>query len=423
MDIFTDWRIILLFIITMATNAYFLYRSHKHTGRWTYHDSTNFNWMEAIFSFVLFSIVTTGLWYWGRNIRVTSYIEQIGGFITAHYAVDGEHSEERCSGSGEDEVCWNVTVYHREFIVETNIGQWFDGWRWSEIVDKSSEDGEPYRIPDFYLNTFVGKPVSFDNSYPNYIAAMNHSIYRNTYNGYSAIMPDICPPTPDIRRDQSSVYRILPLGFAETSPVRADVYSWNFYTGDASWFPQNTDISLQPLSIVPVYGDTLFGYLGGKVQADTHIYVINSANTGYSDMCLAKWKNGAKNSVYVFIFGTENNGVYQPTDVRVNVAVDGTNKNSELEFANDAERSNYYMKLDIRNQLLTYFENGGILDRNNVLTIISTNVDNTFVRQEMATFKGLIRYVFPTTGWIIFMAVILIVADVILHLNLANNDF
>lgn len=428
MDMLTDYRIILLFLIPIITNGYFLYRNYSYTGRWAYNrDADDFNWMEAIFSVALFVAVLSGMWYLGRSLRVSDYREQIGGFITAHYSIDGEHeeSDETCVGEGEDEICTThyYTVYHREFIVETNIGSWFSKSKWSDIVDKPSENAEPYSIPAFYQYTYVGMPVSFENTYPNYIAAMNESIFENTYEGFASVMPDICSETPDIRRDATSVYRILPLGFTDVSPVRGEVYSWNFYTGSPSWFNPAVDVTTLPLSSVPTYADTLFGYLGDKVQADIHVYVVNSPNTNYADMCLAKWKNGAKNSIYVFIFGLSDNITYQPVDVRVAVAVDGMSRNSEVQFANDAERSNYYMKLDIRNQLLNYFDAGGTLDRQTILSIVATNVDTTFVRQEMATFKEYIKYVFPTFGWMIFTVIVLLILDVALHLWLAENDF
>ena len=133
--------------------------------------------------------------------------------------------------------------------------------------------------------------------------------------------------------------------------------------------------------------------------------------------------NAAKNSINVFIFGTSDGITYQPTEVYVGIGVDGTKKNSELNFENEAERNNYYMKIDIRNDLLNYFSAGGTLDRETILGIVSTHVDNTFVRQEMATFEKLRYDVVPRNGWIIFMFVALVVADVILKLNLANNDY
>lgn len=410
---FSDYRILFLLLIPIILTIIFLSRNN---GRWG--ESRDFNWMEAIGSTLLFFVVTAGMWYWGRDNRISNYPEQIGGVVTAHYSQDGSHEESYECGCYTDSdgnrhcnTCYR-TVYHRNFVVENNTGTWWDEWQWSDRVDKSCESCEPYHIPQFFAETWVGKPVSLDHGYTNYIAPISEDLYRNTYAGLKASLPDICPDSPDIRQSSTSVYKALPIGFRQDSPIRSDVYSWNFYPS------QSVDYNN-----VPMYMDTIFGALGPTVQGDVHLYVMNTPNVQYADMCLAKWKMGAKNSIYVFIFGVSDQIIYHPTDVYVAVAIDGAKKNSSLTFSNESERSNYYMKFDIRNHLLDYFKNGGQLDRESILRIVYNDVSTKFVRQEMADFKALKNHVYPTNEWIVFMAMVLAIGDTILHFNLSNNDF
>lgn len=408
---FTDYRILFLMLVPISLTVAFLF-----------HFRREFHWIEGILSLVIFVAVTAGMWHWGRDMRINDFHEQIGGFVTEHYTQDGDHEESyQCNcrtdseGDTSCDTCWR-TVYHRDFTVNNSTGTWWDGWHWGERVDKPCENCEPYRVPQYYLETYVGKPVSLDHSYPNYIGAMNESVYRNTYNGLAQSLPDICPDTPDIRVNSTSVYRIIPVGFPPDSHLRGQIYGWNF---------SGTPVDLGNLNLksIPMYGDAVFGYLGSEVQADIHLYVFNSTNMNYAQMCLAKWKNAAKNSINVFIFGNSDGVLYSATDVFVGLGVDGTKKNSELQFTNESERSNYYMKFDIRKQLLDYFQNGGTLDREQVLRIIVDNVYNKFVRQEMAEFKALKDHVHPTSGFIIFMAIVLTIADAVLHLYFIQNDF
>lgn len=425
----TDYRVLFLFAIPIVLNAVFIIRRYYETprrrSRYSYEydsgASRDFQWWEAVISLGIFFIVLLSLWSWGVDNRISNYQEQIGGYVTAHYAKDGSHEEshQTCSGSGKDETCttWYETVYDRTFFVDNNIGEWTPLSHWHQTVDKPNRNSEPYFIPLFYQETFIGKPVSFDNSYVNYIAAANEDYFKNTYQALAESFPDICPETPDIRFNDISVIKVIPVGFASDAPIRHDVYAWNFYSGDGSWYTPNVQ-----LSSVPLYADTLFGYLGAKVQGDIHVYIFNSQNRLYADMCMAKWKNGAKNSIYVFIFGESNGTEYHATDVVSLVAVDGMKKNTGLALDDNTSRSNYYMKEDIRNQLLGYFSSGGTLDRENVLKIISSNVDKTFVRQEMANFKKLKDYIVPTNGWIIGMFFIMTIVDTVVHLYFANNE-
>lgn len=418
-DFLTDYRVLFLVIIPIATNAYFLFTARVKRGYYRT-DFTDFNWLEAVLSISLFLLITMGGWNIGRDQRIGNFSEQLGGYITSVYTQDGSHevSEEHCSGSGADEVCYTTysTVYHREFYVKNNIGDWWRGSTWKDVVDKPCEFCEPYSVPDFYSTAHVGKPVSYDNSYPNYLSAMNEKWFDTTYKGFLTYLPDICPETPDFRVGHHSVAKAIPVGFSETSVTRNNVFSWNFYTDVPTYDPNNISYGALPL-----YMDTMFGYLGGEVQADTHIYVVNSTITSYADMCLAKWKNGAKNSVFVFVFGEEIDGEFSVSDVYVGVGVDGADRNSGLEVTNESERSNYYVKYDIRKDLMEHFNKGGTLNRESVISIVSDNVLNKFTRQEMSKFEGLKKYVFPTSGWMTGMFILLLICDIAMHLWLSNN--
>lgn len=406
-----DYRILLLLLIPIISTVLSLYYFRRE-----------FNLLEGIASLILFTVLLIPMWYWGRDTRINAFNEQIGGFVNSHYTEDGDHEESyRCNcrtdsdGNTSCDTCWR-TVYHRDFIVTNTTGDWWEGSRWSDRVDKPCRDCEPYHIPEYFLETYIGKPVSLDHGYPNYIGAMNESLYRNTYQGVASFLPDICPESPDIRVSNTSVYRIIPVGFPPESPLRSVIYSWNFV---------GTPVDLNTLneSSVPLYGDSMFGFLGSEVQGDIHLYIFNSPSMNYAEMCLAKWKNGAKNSINVFIFGDSDGVGYSVRDVYVGLGVDGARKNSELQFTNDSERSNYYMKFDIRNQLLDYFQNGGTLDREKVLRIIFDNVYQKFVRQEMSEFQSLKNYVYPTSGFMIFIAVVMIILEVGMKFYFISNEF
>jgi hypothetical protein len=421
----TDYRILFLFLIPIILNAIFLLRARNgRQWRWGRDsgESRDFRWWEAGISFVIFLVVMLGAWHYGRDQRISNFHEQIGGYITNKYFVDGEHEEsyQTCTGSGDDRTCTThyYTQYHREFIVENNTGDWWDGWRWSEIVDTACEGCAPDNVPQYYAEAYIGKPVSLDNQYANYIAAMNEDIYRNTYKGLAAGLPDICGDASDYRASATGVYKAIPLGFNNDSRIRAEVYAWNFV-------PDPALVNYQTATI-PLYMDTIFAYLGTTVQGDVHLYVVNSTNTSYADMCLAKWKNGAKNSVYVFLFGQSDAAQtsYYISDVYVGYGVDGTKRtNSGLQYENEQERSNAYLKFDLRNQLLDYVQKGGTLDREQILRIVFDNVSTKFVRQEMADFKDLKNYVHPTNGWIVLMTIVLLILDTVVHFMFANNDY
>lgn len=427
---FHDYRILFLFIIPIVLNIIFLSRARDGSD-WRYFrdsgTSSDFRWWEAFVSFVLFIGVLAGMWYLGRDRRINNFNEQIGGFVTQHYTQDGDHQQPydcNCytdkDGNQHCSTCYR-TVYHRDFFVLNNTGDWWSGSKWEDRVDKPSENSEPYHIPPYYAETYVGKPVSLDHSYPNYIAAMNENVYRNTYDGLvESGMQDICTDKPDYRMSETSVLKIIPFGFVKDSAIYNLVYSWNFYNGDPSAY---VNTNYQDPNAIPMYADTIFGYLGPPVQGDVHVYVVNSVDARYADLCLAKWKNGAKNSIYVFIFGqSDGSTTFLPSNAVVAVGVDGTKKNTGLQFANESERSNYYMKYDMRNQLLDYFQKGGGLDRESVLRIIFNNVSTKFVRQEMADFKALKQYVYPTTGWLWLIAIVAAVVDTVVHFMFANND-
>lgn len=424
MRAFSDYRVLLLFIIPVALNIVFLLRRSEQSRQWRSEgESLDFHPVEAFVSLFIYGALTLGMWHWGVSQRINHFDEQIGGYVTAVWSEDGSHTETydcNCSTDADGNRSCNTcsrTIEHRDFHVTYDIGDWYNGSNWYERVNKPCGTCEPYSIPQRYLDSYVGKPVSLPNSYPNYIAAMNDNVYLRTYEGLATVLPDICPEAPDIRSNEHSVYKAFPVGFDKVAPLRAQVYDWNFYPGrDAPYMTSRT------FENVPLYMDTMFGFLGKEVQADVHLYVFNSTNAEYAQMCLAKWKNGAKNSVYVFLFGSSDGTYYQASDVYVGVAVDGTSKNSELAFTNDAERSNYYMKYDMRNELLTYFQSGGTLDRHNVLSIVFRNVYQKFVRQEMAEFKDLRNHILPANGWFIVMAIVLLVVDVVAHFLFANND-
>lgn len=422
---FHDYRVLFLFLIPVILNVVFLLRAKQNFSWRDEGESRDFNWWEASISLLLFVLVVSVFWRWGRDRRINNFNEQIGGYVTAMHAQDGSHEEPydcNCTtdkdGNRQCSTCYE-TVYHREFFVDNDTGDWWKGNHWYDRVDKPCSTCEPYHIPQYYLNAYIGKPLSLDHSYSNYIAAINDDLYRNTYNGLADGVPDICPETSDIRTSDTDVIKAIPLGFDKTSALRAAVYGWNFapHAGDATYMPA------QDYATIPLYMDTQFGWLGKNVQADTHVYVVNSANITYADLCLAKWKGGAKNSIYVFIFGTPNDDQsdFRPSDVYVGVGVDGAKQNTGLKNQNQ-NANNYHMKFDIRNQLLDYFQAGGTLDRESVLGIIFTNVKDEFVRQEMAGFKALKEQVQPTNGWIFGMAIVLLILDTIQHFLWANND-
>lgn len=423
MDMFSDYRVLFLLFIPIVLNVVFIFMRRNDREKYYYNNSdfSDFNLVEALLSFAIFFTVTTGMWYLGRDLRIQNFTEQIGGFITAVYSEDGDHQESyscNCTtdseGNSKCDTCYR-TVYHRDFYVETNIGDWFSGSKWHDRVDKPTQNSEPYLIPSYYSQSFVGKAVSLDNHYPNYIAAMNENEYKNTYKALSGGLKDVCPESSDKRITEQSVQKIFTLGFDELSPIRQNVNSWNFANAPA-------DLSNLSFENIPMYADTQFGYLGGAVQADTHIYVVNSTEALYANMCMAKWKNGAKNSIYVFIFGQSDGIQYKATDVYVGLGVDGVNENTGIELENESSRSNEYMKFDIRNQLMTYFNNGGQLEREKVLSIVFSNVNKNFVRQEMAQFKEMIHRVYPTSGFMTLTFVLLLVLDVVVHLYFSNNN-
>lgn len=407
-----DWRYILLFSIPIFVNIVYLAKRNPNLNWRSEGKFQDFNFREAFVVLVLFFIISWGLWILGRNARINNFDEQIGGFITSKYYEDGSHEvpHETCTGSGNDRSCttWYETVYHRYFYVLNSTGDWWNGSTWSERVNKPCSVCEPYSIPYYYSIAYIGKPVSLPHSYPNYISAMNEKVYLNTYNGLSSYLKDICPTDFYERTSFDTSKKSFAIGFSENDSIVSEIDSWNFSpvrTGVENYTKED-----RVIADIPLYMDTMFGYLGDEVQGDTYVYVVNSTSVEYGQLCMAKWKNGAKNGIYVFIFGLHEDGIYSPTDVYVAMGVDGTTKNSELKFMNESERSNYYVKYDIRNELLNHFNtsSNGIndvatLDREKVLGIIFSNVHNKFVRQEMSNFKNLIVYVYPTDGYMIFM--------------------
>lgn len=405
MNQFLDWRFTLFVLLPLFVFAILLIRNYtvKHHWRSVFDD---LNGTEATIIYAVFFILSLFMWTFGRDLRINNFSEQIGGFVTNIYAVDGQHeeSEEVCSGSGDDRHCTThyYTVYHRDYFVENNTGDWWSGSKWSQRVDKSCEacDVPAWQIPAYYQTAYIGKPVSLDHQYPNYIAARYEDNFKAQYNEYASYLTDICPAYNYIKVDSDKTIKAFALGFDADNPINQEVYNWNFAPiQDASQYPNATSSNQLPL-----YMDTQFGYIGKNVQADTYIYVLNSTDTQYGNMCMAKWRNGSKNGVYVFIYGSYDGSQYKVFDVSVHLAVDGTKKNTGLVKADDAERNNYKLKQDIRNEILDYVDSGNAtLSKDVILGIVFDKVEHEFVRQEMATYKNEKEYVIPTNGYMVFL--------------------
>ena len=421
MNAFNDWRFIIVAAVPLVFIFIFLVRGFNHRGNFG-DVFADFNVVEAFIQVVVSTLVLMLVWNMSVNARIGSYPEQIGGFITAKWSEDGSHeeSETNCTGSGDNEVCITTyyTVYDTTWYLSNNTGKWWSkGKDWSRRTDRSGEDKHDARVPTEWANAYVGMPVSWSHDYKNYVAPLMSEENELTYKSFSEVLPDICP-TYQRRIDDNTVQKIYASGFPEGSLVAQDIKSWNIYPGQFNV----ADPDSLTLEQVPLYGNTLFGFLGTNVQGDMYVYVMNSTATAYADMCMSKWQNGAKNAINVFIFGQENGGVYSPVDVVVKVGVDGTRKNSELDFENESERGNYYLKIDIRNQLLDHFNHGGGLNRESVLGIVSRNINSTFVRQEMEYYNGLKKFIKPTDGGIILLAFLSIIGNLIASTSLSNND-
>lgn len=431
---FADYRFLFLFTIPIVANIISLYRNYmskenwKRNRRYGYGDVwMDFNYGEAIGTFVVVLLFSMILYSTGVNVRIKDYTEEIGGYITEKYSVDGDHqeSEEECSGTGDDRKCTTryYTVYHTDYILKNSTGDWWGrGEGWSQRVDKSSMNTPvpEYRIPEYWKNSYVGKPISWSNKYANYISAINDDKYKMMYKTYSEYLPDICNEEYRWRYNDDSVYKAIPLGFSGNSSVFDNVVSWNFAPVDLMKSVNYSNA--QSYKDVPLYMDSVFGVLGGKVQGDTYIYVVNSPNLEYADFCMAKWRGASKNGIFVFIFGVSNGLEYKPIDVVVKLGVDGNDENTGIEIDNKESRSNEAMKYDIRNGLLNYFDGGGSLDKTSILTIVFENVETKFERQEMANFKNLKEQVEPTDGWMWMMYIVVIIVVLVAHYFLSNND-
>lgn len=433
MQMFTDWRFLFLLGIAIAGNFFFWYRGYvlPKSKRWWYsnsNESKDFSFVEGTVTFILFTILCALVWNWGVNNRISNYHEEIGGYITGKWYVDGEHqdSEETCTGSGEDRSCttryW--TVYHTDFLLSNSTGDWWGrGGNWVQRIDKQEILGQIIpvpedRIPGYWKNSYVGKPISWENSYPNYIAAINEEKYKLLYESYSSVMVDICG-TQSIRADEDMVYKAIPLGFQAGDLIYKNVMSWNFSPVELNTY----DVAnIESIFDIPMYMDTEFGYLGGKVQGDTYIYVVNSNNLQYADMCISKWRGGSKNGIFVFIFGNSNGTDYNVFDVVIKLGVDGNDENTGIELDNKETRSNEGMKYDIRNELLDYFENNGKLEREYVLPIVLHNVETQFERQEMSNFKKLKEQIVPTNGWMTGMFIVTLLVYFFSSFYLSNNE-
>lgn len=416
--IFTDNRfwIMLLLPVLMGLGfalyrwkTYQPYRSRFYRGHSS--DSEYVNWTEIVLAFAGTFLFVLLMFNWGVSNRISYFPEQVGGFVIEKSYVDGKHEHESCDSNGNN--CSTDTDYHREFYVKFDIGDWYSGNTKSERVHKVGDaNSEPQFVPQWWTDSYIGQGVSLDNFYPNYIAPAYWDEFESTYSMLSSSMIDICPANYTARVAWNRVDKIQNLGFSPDSTLPVFMDTWEVS-------PVGVDLSLADrIENIPFYSDTAFGYLGGKVQGDVYIYYVNSQNSLYADMCTAKWKNGAKNAIYVFIFGEEVNGTFIGTSVQTRVGIEGNKDNDDFDYgADEIARSNHIMKSEINNTLYEYFALGGnALDRNKVLGIIYTSVANNFKRQEMATFKSNILLIYPTLGWTIFAWILNIIGNVIFFL-------
>lgn len=371
-----------------------------------------FNGTELVISsLVAIAIVSTG-WYIAKNMAFYKN-EQIGGFIDRKWTEDGDHQESDtdCTGTGEDRTCTTTyyTVYHRDFYLSNTTGDWWDGWIWSERVDKSCQVCEPYRIPSYWQNAYIGKPVSLDHQYKDYIGANLRKRYQNEFEAIN--IPDICPDYPYRKIDYDRTDKVLTLDFQ--SP---ELEGWNFAPRNEMSVYDFVQVKAGEFNL-PVYLDTMFGYSGANYQADLMLIFANSTNIQYADKCLAKWERGPKNAIYVFFFGDLSNG--QVSNVIVDFGVEGDHQNKD--YSNEG-KSNFRLKVKLESELREYFRNGGALDRETILLMIGKNIKENFNREEMSNYAELARTVKPSNSAMWFIAILVIVIDIFLKTYFYHND-
>lgn len=390
---FSDDRTLVLFIIVGLFTIICTLASLFDTS--TYKKTFNLGFWEAAFTFFLLTVSTLIFYQVGIETRkVSKTSEQIGGFISNKWYEDGDHQESyscNCDDDGCD-TCYK-TVNHRDFFLTNTTGDWWDGWKWSERKDSPCYGCAPYFTSSTWENAYVGMPVSLDHSYTDYVTAVTEE--KNVAIYQSFILDDICPDKPYNKLNWYQADRVLvSKNFPDS--LSQQFKSWNINPGKEDY----TQFTSQNL---PLYMDTLFGFSGSNYQNDTVFILMNSLETEYSQMCMAKWYRGTKNAMYIFIFGQVSEDSFVPSKSKAEIAVEGEDKNSD--FTGNTAKSNVVAKNQIEIELDKSFSSGK-LDRETTLGILIKNLDLYWNRQEMSAFKKYESMIVPSDGFMVFFNIL-----------------
>jgi hypothetical protein len=404
------WLGIMFFAMIISAWDYFSNDRRNRIG-------LNFHPGEMIVGILVMYGLSALMYSEGIRIRqISGKPEQIGGFITAKYFKDGDHQRSydcNCStdkdGVRHCSTCYE-TVYHRDFFLENSTGDWWSGNKWEERNDKPCKNCEPYNIPDAWEISYVGMPISLDHTYKDYVTA----IWSKDFTQVKKALANLPPICPDYPRKRVNEFKATKIFFSKdfTDLQKMPLWSWNFSLQEKKTPEQIKSMTVDDLlnNSDRLYMDEIFAFGGSHYQNDTNLIFMNTENREYADLCMANWNHGAKNALYIFVFGKFADGEFRPSSAKVIVAMPGEEKNKDIK--NSDGKSNAVLTMKLEEDLQKYFS-GGELDRVDFLSIVLKNVDKYWNRSEMANFKSMAKLILPTDKFIVIMVVTLTIACVL----------
>lgn len=270
-----------------------------------------------------------------------------------------------CTGTGTDRqcsTCYNEG-YNMYWTADSNIGSFTIQYKDCDSTSKSWCERR-YTDPKRWLEIKKGDPVTTQNTYVNYIKAAEYSLFSRT-TGDMSKAPDFEYPIKVY--DHYHVDRVLLDGVI--LPNNETLDQWN----------RNLEQILKTL--------------GPQKQANMILVLTNAANPSYAELLLTKWEGGNKNDIIIVAGFPSGEIVDGPEWVKVHSW-------AKKDIFNVTMRDNLLDNPSLWSSANVFFPNSQHI------------VMENFERRPMKEFEYLKNQIEPSTGMIVIMIIISIMAGV-----------
>lgn len=274
------------------------------------------------------------------------------------------HCRQECSGSGKNRSCSEVcdTCYEHYYDVSWYVYTSLDD---SFTIDRVDRQG--LNEPPRWDAVKVGEPYSETRGFTNYVKAAPDTLFR--HQGLTEKYKGVLPDYPQNIYDYYHLNRFVSIGVGVP-----DTAKWN-----EDLMELNAD-------------------LGAKKQVNILAVVVKNQPEDYFYALEQQWIGGKKNDVVLVISVDDSNNI-----LWVNTM---------------AWTDNKIFQVALRDSVLAT----KILNREQIMGVLRTNVEANFVRKPMKDFEYLSRTIKPTKGEWIFAMILGLVLSVGLSIFLEMND-